>query len=189
MSVTLDAKGEVADARVVSGPEELRKSALASVLNWHFAVDRPVTAPFEVSIRYVAAQAPNVPAPSSVQSLPPTAKIFPLDRIDVSGLPAALQDRVAAALNAGIHEGDQLTPERFTELTRAVKSVDEHIGLRGAIRNEKVTLRPFVTDQYSFNNNQYSFSGPVPPPPAAGRKRRPRRTSRVAFVWAAMCRP
>ena len=29
--------GNVSDARVVSGPEELRKTALQSVLQWHFA--------------------------------------------------------------------------------------------------------------------------------------------------------
>jgi TonB family protein len=33
----LDNTGEVIDARVLSGPNELRKAALASVLNWHFA--------------------------------------------------------------------------------------------------------------------------------------------------------
>jgi TonB family protein len=36
LEVKLDATGSVADAHVLSGPEELRKSALESVLNWHF---------------------------------------------------------------------------------------------------------------------------------------------------------
>ena len=36
VEVKLDATGDVADARVLSGPEELRKTALGSVLNWHF---------------------------------------------------------------------------------------------------------------------------------------------------------
>ena len=36
VEATLDAKGEVSDARVISGPEELRKEALASVLQWHY---------------------------------------------------------------------------------------------------------------------------------------------------------
>jgi TonB family protein len=35
----LDSTGNVADARVLSGPEELRKAALESVLNWHFTSD------------------------------------------------------------------------------------------------------------------------------------------------------
>jgi TonB family protein len=36
LEVKLDATGSVYDAHVLSGPEELRKPALESVLNWHF---------------------------------------------------------------------------------------------------------------------------------------------------------
>jgi hypothetical protein len=39
LEVTLDDSGAVSDARVLSGPEELRKISLASVLNWHFTRD------------------------------------------------------------------------------------------------------------------------------------------------------
>src|ERR1041385_2793855 len=37
LEVTLDAAGSVSDAHVLSGPEQLRKAALESVLQWHFA--------------------------------------------------------------------------------------------------------------------------------------------------------
>lgn len=37
VEATLDAEGHVADARVISGPVELRKAALRSVLEWQFA--------------------------------------------------------------------------------------------------------------------------------------------------------
>src|SRR5262249_42534246 len=37
VEATVNPAGEVTDARVLSGPEELRKPVLASVLNWHFA--------------------------------------------------------------------------------------------------------------------------------------------------------
>ena len=36
VEVRLDASGNVSDARVLSGPDELRKAALQSVLQWHF---------------------------------------------------------------------------------------------------------------------------------------------------------
>jgi TonB family protein len=36
VEVTRDARGEATDARVLSGPAELRKAAIESVLNWHF---------------------------------------------------------------------------------------------------------------------------------------------------------
>src|ERR1043165_5757916 len=37
LEVSLDAKGNVIDAHVVSGADELRRAALESVLQWHFA--------------------------------------------------------------------------------------------------------------------------------------------------------
>ena len=37
LEATLDQSGNVADARVLSGPPELRKAALQSVLQWQFA--------------------------------------------------------------------------------------------------------------------------------------------------------
>src|SRR5262249_5807150 len=37
--VSVNAKGDVTDAQVLNGPDELRKAVLASALNWHFAPD------------------------------------------------------------------------------------------------------------------------------------------------------
>ena len=37
IEMTLDDRGEVSDARVLSGPEELRKATLESVLQWHYS--------------------------------------------------------------------------------------------------------------------------------------------------------
>jgi len=39
VEVKLDSTGNVADAKVLTGPEELRKAALESVLKWHFTSD------------------------------------------------------------------------------------------------------------------------------------------------------
>lgn len=39
VEVTLDSDGNVSDAHVLSGPQELRKASLESVLNWHFTAD------------------------------------------------------------------------------------------------------------------------------------------------------
>src|SRR5262249_34838108 len=36
VEVRLDASGIVSDARILKGPDELRRAALESVLNWHF---------------------------------------------------------------------------------------------------------------------------------------------------------
>ena len=53
IELTFDAAGAVADARVLSGPEELRRPALQSVLQWHFAHEaagnkRQVTIAFQL---------------------------------------------------------------------------------------------------------------------------------------------
>src|SRR5207253_502023 len=52
IDATLDRHGEVTDARVVSGPEELRKSALSSVLTWHYAGDASAPASVHITIKF-----------------------------------------------------------------------------------------------------------------------------------------
>jgi TonB family protein len=37
LDLTVDERGEVSDARVLSGPDELRRAALESVLQWHYS--------------------------------------------------------------------------------------------------------------------------------------------------------
>jgi len=37
LDLAVDARGEVSDARVLTGPDELRKAALGAVLGWHYA--------------------------------------------------------------------------------------------------------------------------------------------------------
>jgi TonB family protein len=41
LSLSLDERGQVQDARVVSGPDELRAAALRSVLRWHYGPSAP----------------------------------------------------------------------------------------------------------------------------------------------------
>ena len=62
MQVKLDAEGAVNDAQVLSGPEELRKATLQSVLQWHFAKElggttRSVQIAFELPQKGAAAPA------------------------------------------------------------------------------------------------------------------------------------
>lgn len=63
VEATLDARGVVDDARVLSGPPELRKGALTSVLNWHFLPDaggagskRQVSIAFQLAAVEVSAE-------------------------------------------------------------------------------------------------------------------------------------
>src|SRR5262249_53257442 len=54
VEATLNERGVVTDARVVSGPDALRKSALKSVLDWHYSNQE--RSPVEVAIDF------NLPA-------------------------------------------------------------------------------------------------------------------------------
>jgi TonB family protein len=56
VEATLDGSGDVTDARVLSGPAELRRSALQSVLDWQFAPDATGSVR-QVSITYRLAEA------------------------------------------------------------------------------------------------------------------------------------
>ncbi len=72
----LNSNGEVADARVVSGPEELRKDALWSVLQWHYGPDAP--APVHISIRFDSSVTTETSAPRRATLTPdgPQAEDF-----------------------------------------------------------------------------------------------------------------
>ena len=71
LELKLNSKGEVADARVLSGPDELRKPALASVLEWHYAAETAPPALVHATIHFgdrsasaaITPQAPPPPPP------------------------------------------------------------------------------------------------------------------------------
>ncbi len=147
VTVTLNRDGEVADARVLSGPEELRKPVLQSVLNWHFSTDavqlapgdtRPAPQSFEVAVRFVAPSGPV--AGGITQSFPPMAhNPVEIERIDYSNLSPSLRDRVESAMPLRV--GEMLTPERLADAQKTLESIDRHLRVAGPLNNGKVVLR------------------------------------------------
>ena len=137
VNVTVNARGDVTDARIVSGPEALRKAALESVLNWHFDTTAPVT--YDISLRFTAK-----PVQARSHENPPQAdrKSLPVERVDLSRLPKALQERVAAA-NL-VREGEIMSSGRLLETTAALKSIDEHLNLTASAREDRLTIRPVL---------------------------------------------
>ena len=59
LEVTVDDRGQVSDARVLSGPEELRKAALESVLEWHYSPDAVRAGLTQATLRF------HLPAPNA----------------------------------------------------------------------------------------------------------------------------
>lgn len=133
VQLKIDTSGNVSDAQVLSGPDELHRAALQSVLNWHFASDsaggtRQATIAFQLQGREAVPAAPavlpkfNPPAPPV-----PGATRRTIKSIRVTGL----SDEAAADLSSrlGVRPGDSLSPESLRQLVQIVHSFDEHLAV------------------------------------------------------------
>ena len=105
LELKLNSKGEVADARVLSGPDELRKAALTSVLDWHYAADTAPPALVHATIHFgqrsaTAAQVrPRAPPPAAASSSsPPGAGIG-------NGIGTGIGNGIGTGIGTGIGPG------------------------------------------------------------------------------------
>ncbi len=127
-----DSTGNVGDARVLSGPDELRRAALESVLQWHFRQDaanstRPVQIEFTLP-RPVRAPAPDFfPSLIVLQRFPAGPIDRPVRHIEILGYPSEVRNQLAARLP--VHEGDVLTQELADATGQVVRDFDEHLNL------------------------------------------------------------
>jgi TonB family protein len=149
VEATLDAGGNVTDARVLSGPDDLRKSALESVLQWHFA-NGAAGAIRQVAIAF------QLPAATTEQQSRPTqvapAGTRTVKSIEVAGLPESARSELKARLP--VKEGDILTPEKMGETMRTAREYDEHLSVR---------IAPIGPDQAALT---ITAPGAPPPPPS-----------------------
>lgn len=121
VEASLDSKGEVSDAQVISGPQELRKAALESVLQWHYNMETGVPPKVQVAIDFAL---PSQGA-SAAKTLPAPASNTVVQRINIGTLPDALREKVSARLP--IHIGDELTAASAQELMTSLNAIDEHL--------------------------------------------------------------
>jgi TonB family protein len=124
LELTLSETGTVTDARVLSGPEELRGAALQSVLEWHFASEaQPKT---QVSINF------KLPA---AEAMPGTLMAPPEDQARLDRLFIQAPDSIKQKLEGHLplREGDRITQSALNDLSAALKEVDEHL---------RVTIHP-----------------------------------------------
>ena len=124
VETSVDTKGEVTDARIVSGPQELRGAVLRSVLGWHFSTDGGLASVVQSTIHFIS---PPKPAQMTVQSGPvhPTPGL--LKAIDTSSLPADLAEKVQAAIT--IRPGSPFGNAEMEQVREAVTSIDSHFGV------------------------------------------------------------
>jgi TonB family protein len=158
--VRIDGAGNVSDASVLSGPDELRKPVLQSVLTWHFTKDaantvRQVSVTFHAPEASPAAQASTVQASGAqrtgaILQYTPTSpsqgtpghytysparltnesRTLRLASINVRGLSDASRDELLSRLT--VHPGDTLTREGSRELSRQASAFDGHLSVSEA---------------------------------------------------------
>jgi len=120
LELSLSETGTVTDARVVSGPDELRRAALASALEWHFAHDTQLPPKMQASIEFklpsAEAMAGTLVAPSEE-----LAKLNHLLLIVPPEIKQKLESRIA------LHLGDRITQTALNELMATLSEVDEHL--------------------------------------------------------------
>lgn len=132
----LDGTGNVVDATIISGPDELRKPVLQSVLNWHFnpggATTREVTIKFAVPAP--AGQNVNVSAPRSSPLMIPGTVV---NNIRISGISDPARDQLMAQLPISV--GETLTTDAFARLLGVVQAFDNHLDVRAVRASETET--------------------------------------------------
>jgi TonB family protein len=126
VQAVVNANGNVTDAQVLSGPDELRKAALSSVLNWHFAADSGGRTR-QVSITFQPAYAQGVvPTSGAVAAKPPapTVKAGTLASVRVLGLSDQAREELLSRLPA---VGDTIDSARLAQITQTVKAFDSDL--------------------------------------------------------------
>jgi TonB family protein len=133
VQVKLDSTGVVSDAQVLSGPEELRKAVLESVLQWHFS-QAVAGSTREIQVAFELPKSEGAPAPMA--SARPPIQQGTIRSIRVMGL----SDQATAELLASlpIHEGDEWNADMAEKATQAAKAFDEHL----TIRQQSVSQSP-----------------------------------------------
>jgi TonB family protein len=135
VEATLDSKGEVSDARILSGPDDLRKAALQSVLKWHYDTEPKPPSTVQVSIQF--GQAPVVSAPPAAVTVPqprsvaPPAQVVPrLKSIQFTRVPSDLEQKIREGLPVTV--GDRVPTDAIESLRSYLAGIDEHLKLSAA---------------------------------------------------------
>ncbi len=173
VQVRTDAEGKVSDASVISGPEELRRAVLQSVLDWHFAKTAALSTQ-QFSISFALPKAAGAMATIDVR--PKAAPVqqpqndYVVKSIVIAGLSNTATQQLRSQLP--VHEGDSLNGTVRDDLIRTVHEFDEHLFVVSLRRNGTVYIAP-----PSLMGTL--ISPPPPPQPPAVTSAEPPETFRV----------
>lgn len=135
VEVNVDADGEVTDAHVLNGPQELRNAALRSVLDWHFSKEMGLPAVTQVSVDFALPRGYQAATAVRTRS---RIENEPVRAVQIEGLGESARSALLALIP--LREGDQLTAEMFDRVAREVESFDEHLRVTLIRRNGGVTI-------------------------------------------------
>jgi TonB family protein len=162
LQLSLDAKGEVTDARVESGPEELRNSALKSALQWHFANESGQPATIQASVNFKNPTS----ATGAKLRVPELTRPTELRRVTTTNLPDSMIQEVKSRLP--IREGDQLTSESVTRAIETLHEIDAHLFLGLVADPKDGSTTAIISLPMALTSGD---SGTFNPPPTEGVKR------------------
>lgn len=169
--VRLSQTGEVVDAHIVSGPDELRAAVLQSVLSWHFSpqignTTREVSVTFQLPKNQAATVQRSGVIGGIIGAVPRgaanSASAGPsrIKAIRISGLSDAAQQELLAQLP--VHEGDTISPELLIKAHEAVRNFDEHLSF-SSMRGPDGETTIGIAAPGAFAN--LAGSAPAPPQP------------------------
>lgn len=167
VEVSLTATGTVSDARVLSGPEELRKAALQSVLQWHFSADAHASTKTQVTVDFHLPE----PAPESIRAVAvlrpePFVEEFPVVSRIILRVPESLKQKLETRLT--LREGDRLTQAANSDLTAAALGVDEHLMITFQSVARGVMIIISLEESAAMNGRVGGVIGGVPGGAAGG---------------------
>jgi TonB family protein len=132
VQVKLDSNGEVADVAVQTGPDELRRGVIQSVLNWQFTKDvagstRTINVDFTLPTEPASARQTFVACrferPLPLSSPEPRR----LADIEITGLSDDVKNTLLARIPVRV--GDTIGSEQFMSVLDVTRDFDEHLSV------------------------------------------------------------
>jgi len=129
IDATLNSKGEVTDARVLTGPEELRKAALTGVLDWHYSTDSGTLSHAQISIRFEpragSGETTAIITPPPAPPPPGFSRTVRIKTLEFVGVSPEAEQELRNRIQ--FHEGDVVNPADMLKINQAVQEYDSHL--------------------------------------------------------------
>jgi TonB family protein len=136
LDLTIDDRGEVSDARVLSGPDELRRAALESVLQWHYSPEKVRSTSAQAALRFTVPTEIEVPVelaePIEVRE---KEKLIAVVRIKEPEGDVPFGDKESILPDGGL---------RGVHFYEAAQAIEKAIGFKS---NETLRLAEIVTER------------------------------------------